>query len=415
MSAPHLPFAGLKVVDLSHFWSGPYLTMYLGAYGADVIKVESPQRPDAWRYNHTAPVLGDRWFDRGTLWQACNLDKRDLTLDLNQPEAQELLLKLCADADVFVENFSTKVLQRFGISYERLKAINPAIIMMRLPGFGLEGPWQDYVGWGDAFEQIAGLTLVTGYPDGRPQIPGGYMDPIVGMHAATALLAALDHRERTGEGQLVEVVQIEVGVSMSAGLIISAELGDKQGRMGNRTPGYAPQGVYRCADEGEEFVALSVRGDAEWGALLDLIGRPADLEALAGAGLAARHAAHDAIDAAIQRWAGALPVEQAEAALLGAGIPAARLLRPVRYNQEPQLAARDYYQELDHPLSGPRQFPTFPMHFSFETDHAVFRSPAPMLGQHNDEVLAELGLGPDDRASLAERRITGTKPLGGAS
>ena len=414
MSAAHLPFAGLKVVDLSHFWSGPYMTMYLGAYGADVIKVESPQRPDAWRYNHTAPSLGSRWFDRGLLWQACNLDKRDLTLDLNQPEAQELLLRLCADADVFVENFSTKVLARFGISYERLKEVNPAIIMMRLPGFGLEGPWQDYVGWGDAFEQIAGLTLVTGYPDGRPQIPGGYMDPIVGMHATAALLAALDHRERTGEGQLVEVPQIEVGVSMSAGMIISAELGDKLGREGNRTPGYAPQGVYRCADQAEEYLALSVRDDGEWSALLELMGQPEALQPLAGADLAGRHAAHDAIDEALQRWLEALPVAQAEALLLGAGIPAARLLRPVRYGEEPQLAARDYYQELVHPLSGPRLFPTFPMHYSFETDHAVYRAPAPMLGQHNGEVLAELGLGAEEIASLAERRIIASEQLSGA-
>jgi crotonobetainyl-CoA:carnitine CoA-transferase CaiB-like acyl-CoA transferase len=110
-----------------------------------------------------------------------------------------------------------------------------------------------------------------------------------------------------------------------------------------------------------------------------------------------------------------MPVERAEALLIQAGIPASRLLRPVRYTEEPQLAARDYYQELDHPLSGPRLFPTFPMHYTFETDHAVFRAPAPMLGQHNDEVLAELGLGPEEIAGLAERRITGTEPLGGAA
>ncbi len=400
------PFAPWRIVDLSHFWSGPYLTQYLGAYGADVIKVESVQRPDAWRYNHTAPSLGPRWWDRGLLWQATNLDKRSLTLDLTDAAAQDILMRLCADADVLVENYTIGVLARFGISWERLHAINPRLIMLRLPGYGLEGPWKDYLGWGDAFEQVCGLTMVTGHPDGRPQIPGGYMDPIVGMHAATALLAALEERARTGEGQLVEVAQIEVGASMCAGLIISAELGTDPERQGNRAPGFAPQGVYKC---GDEYVALSVRGEADWARLRALLGDPEQLAELDT--LAARHIAHDAIDAAIQAWASPQSAQVAEAALIAAGIPAARLLRPVRYTDEPQLAARVFYQEVEHPLSGKRLFPVFPMRFSFEPDRKIFFRPAPMLGQHNAEILGELGFTQADVAALEARHIIGTEPL----
>ena len=220
-----LPFSGLRVVDLSHFWSGPYLTMFLGAYGADVIKIESVQRPDLWRANHTGLVLGDRWHDRGVMWQATNLNKRDVTLDLGSEAGRELLLRLCATADVFVENFAVRVLDRLGLTYDVIREINPRMIMLRLPGFGLDGPWRDYVGFGDSFEQIGGLATVTGYPDGRPQTPGGYLDPMVGMHAGAALLAALRQRDLTGVGQLIEVPQIEVAASMSAPQLIGDELG----------------------------------------------------------------------------------------------------------------------------------------------------------------------------------------------
>lgn len=406
MATGRKPFAPLRIIDLSHFWSGPYLTQYLGAYGADVIKVESAQRPDAWRYNHTAPSLGSRWWDRGLLWQATNLDKRSLTLDLTDADAQHILLQLCADADVLVENYTIGVLVRFGISWERLHAANPRLTMLRLPGYGLEGSWKDYLGWGDAFEQVCGLTMVTGHPSGRPQIPGGYMDPMVGMHAATALLAALEERRRTGVGQLVEVAQIEVGASMCAGLIISAELGTVPERQGNRTPGFAPQGVYRC---GEEYVALSVRGESDWARLKELLGDPPSLLGLDS--LEARHTAHDAIDAVIQAWASPQSAGNAEAALIAAGLPASRLLRPVRYTEEPQLAARAFYQELEHPLSGKRLFPVYPMRYSFEPDRRTFTRPAPMLGQHSAEILAELGLCEAEIASLEARRIIGTEPL----
>jgi crotonobetainyl-CoA:carnitine CoA-transferase CaiB-like acyl-CoA transferase len=406
MTAGCKPLTPLRVIDLSHFWSGPYLTQYLGSYGADVIKVESIQRPDNWRYNHTAPSLGTRWWDRGTLWQATNLDKRSLTLDLTDAAAQDILMQLCADADIFVENYTIGVLARFGISWERLHAANPRLIMLRLPGYGLEGPWKDYLGWGDAFEQVCGLTMVTGHPGGRPQIPGGYMDPIVGMHAVTALLAAMKEREQTGLGQLIEVSQIEVCASMCAALVISAELGTMPQRQGNRAPGFAPQGVYRC---GEEYVALSVRDVRDWLALLELLGHPPSLAGLET--LADRHGAHDAIDTIIQEWTTALTAEEVEAALIAAGIPASRLLRPARYTDEPQFAARAFYQEVEHPLSGKRLFPVFPMRYSFESDRNTFSRPAPMLGQHNAEILGELGLTSEDIASLETRNIIGTEPL----
>ena len=255
-----LPFAGLKVLDLSTFWAGAYLTCYLGAFGADIVKVESIQRPDGFRYSGAFPFEGDDWYERSGLWQATNLNKRDLTLDLTSRRGLEIARRLAAQADVVVENFSPRVVEQFGLDYESLVALRPDVIMIRMPGFGLQGPWRDYVGWALNFEQTAGMSAVTGYPDGPPCNPQGPADPIVGVHAGVALLAALEHRRRTGEGQLIEIAQIEVAACVTAEPVIEYSMnGVVQPREGNRRRGYL-QGVYPTNEDGV-WVALSVPDD----------------------------------------------------------------------------------------------------------------------------------------------------------
>jgi crotonobetainyl-CoA:carnitine CoA-transferase CaiB-like acyl-CoA transferase len=179
-----LPFAGLKVFDLSTFWAGAYLTCYLGAFGADVIKVESIQRPDGHRYSGSLLREGDDWYERGPLWQGTNLNKRDITLDLTSAAGRELALRLATEADVVVENFSPRVVEQFGLDYDSIAKVNPDVIMVRMPGFGLEGPWRDYVGWALNIEQVSGMSAATGYPDGPPCNLQGPADPIAGVHRA---------------------------------------------------------------------------------------------------------------------------------------------------------------------------------------------------------------------------------------
>ena len=408
-----LPFEGMRVIDLGSFWAAPYLTSYLGAYGADVIKVESIQRPDGFRFTSTDPALGEAWYDRSLMWQATNLNKRSLTLDLGTAEGKRLLTTLCEGADVFVENYAARVVEQFGFDYEHLRKINPSMVVLRLPGFGLTGPWRDFVGWGNAFEQLAGLAWVTGYPDGQPKTPGGYIDPTVGMHAAVALLAALEHRDRTQEGQLVEVAQIEVGASMSAEQVIAESISGKApGRLGNRASAYAPQGVYRCSDEEPSFVALSIRHDDDWLALLGLMDNPQLSDPLYETS-AGRASHHDDLDDAIQAGVVDRPCEEVVHSLQAAGIPAARLLSPKRFNEDPQLASRSYYQEVRHPLSGPRLFPRYPMRYSFEESVGPHRAPAPLLGEHNTEVLGgELGLSGPELLELENAAVVGTVPAG---
>jgi crotonobetainyl-CoA:carnitine CoA-transferase CaiB-like acyl-CoA transferase len=411
-SGPELigaPFAGLKVFDLSTFWSGAYLTMYLGAFGADVVKVESIQRPDGHRYSGSLLRNSDDWYEIGPMWQATNLDKRDITLDLTSDTGRELAMRLAAEADVVVENFSPRVVEQFGLDYDSLVQINPDVIMVRMPGLGLEGPWREYVGWALNFEQVSGMSAATGYPDGPPCNLQGPADPIVGTHATVALLAALEHKRKTGEGQLIEVAQIEVGAVVTAEPVIEYSLtGRVPEREGNRHRRYA-QGVYPAAGE-DEWVAVSVRDDADWNATVEVIGR-ADLADDSRFRTAEeRRANHDAFDDVLRAWTSTQDPDEAAEALRRRGVPAERLLTGDRMYSVDQLDARGFYTELSHPLSGRQRYPGWP----FRITPGPLRhhlTPSPTLGQHNEEVLGALGLSENEIEQLRKQNVIGERLL----
>jgi len=399
---PSAPFDGLTVLDLSTFWAGAYLTCYLGAFGADVIKVESIQRPDGFRYSGAFPTEGDDWYERSVMWQATNLNKRDVTLNLTTESGRELVRELVARADVVVENFSPRVVEHFGLDYDSVVAIKPDVIMVRMPGFGLEGPWRDYVGWALNIEQMSGMSAATGYPDGPPTDLQGPADPIVGVHATIALLAALEHRRRSGEGQLIEVAQIEVGAALVAEPVIECSMnGEVPPRVGNRQRGYL-QGVYPTADEA--WVALSVRDDADWAQLVDAM---ADPELLGEE----RFSSHDAFDEVVSEWTRARPVAAVVDALSTRGVPVERVMTPDRMYDVEQLDVRGFYEALEHPLSGLLRFPGWPFRM---TPGPVrhHRWAAPLLGQHNDAVLGELGVSDEQIATLREEGVIGEAALG---
>jgi crotonobetainyl-CoA:carnitine CoA-transferase CaiB-like acyl-CoA transferase len=203
------------------------------------------------------------------MWQGTNLNKRGITLDLTSDEGRELVRRLVRDADVVVENFSPRVIEQFGLDYESLVELKPDVILVRMPGFGLQGPWRDYVGWALNFEQTSGMAGATGYADGPPCNLQGPADPIVGVHAGVALLAALEHRCRTGEGQLIEVAQIEVAACVAAEPVIEYSMNAVvRPREGNRCRGVV-QGVYPTAED-DTWVALCVRDDADWATSMSL-------------------------------------------------------------------------------------------------------------------------------------------------
>lgn len=404
-----MPFADLKVFDLSTFWSGAYLTCYLGAFGADVVKVESIQRPDGHRYSGSLLRSGDDWYEIGPMWQGTNLNKRDITLNLSTEAGRELALKLAAEADVVVENFSPRVVEQFGLDYASLVKVNPDVIMVRMPGLGLEGPWRDYVGWALNFEQLSGMAAATGYPDGPPCNLQGPADPIVGVHATVALLAALEHKRRTGEGQLIEVAQIEVGATVTAEPVIEYTLtGRAYEREGNRHRSYV-QGVYPASGD-DEWVAVSVRDDHDWAAVVDLIGRPELRDDPRFASPEARLHNHDAFDEVLARWTAVRTSDEAADCLRRGGVPAERILTADRMYDVDQLEARGFYQELEHPLSGRQRFPGWPFRIT-PGPLRHHRTPSPTLGQHNAEVLVGLGLSDGEVATLREQRVIGEKLL----
>jgi crotonobetainyl-CoA:carnitine CoA-transferase CaiB-like acyl-CoA transferase len=331
-------------------------------------------------------------------------------LDLTSEAGRELGLRLAAEADVVVENFSPRVVEQFGLDYDSLVKVNPDVIMVRMPGFGLEGPWRDYVGWAMNIEQLSGMAASTGYADGPPCNLQGPADPIASIHAAVALLGALEHKRRTGEGQLIEVAQIEVAAAVTAEPVIAHSLtGKLADRLGNRHPRYV-QGVYPAAGD-DEWVAISIRNDADWAALLDAIGR-CDLRVDPRFSSAeARHKNHDAFDELVARWACAQPPDDLVDTLTRQGVPAERVVTADRMYDIDQLDARGFYQELEHPITGRHRFPGWPFRIT-PGPSRHHRSASPTLGQHNDEVLRTLGMS-EDIATLRKQRVIGERLLNG--
>ena len=270
-----LPLHGVKVVDLTAWWAGPAATNVLAALGADVVKVESVARPDQMRLSGTRHPPADAWWEWGPIFHAANLSKRDVTLDLNSPDGLALLHRLIDSADVLVENFTPRVIDHFGLDFESLRARNPRLVMVRMPSFGLNGPWRDRTGFAQTMEAVSGLAWRTGYEDELPMLVLGACDPIAGAHAVFATLLALRAREDTGEGMLVESVMVESALNVAAEAIVEYGAGAPAlGRRGNRGPDAAPQGVYPGSTT-DSWVALAIETDAQWDALVTAVGSPA--------------------------------------------------------------------------------------------------------------------------------------------
>ncbi len=407
----YLPFEGLKVIDLGTFWAGPFVSCYLGALGADVIKVESIQRPDGFRYSMAYPPLGPDWYEQGGVWQATNLNKRSLTLNLNSEEGKHIFERMISNTDVIVENFAPRVIENFGFSVQRMRELNPKLIIVRMPGFGLEGPWQNYVGWAMSFEQASGAAWITGDPDGAPLNPGGFADPMDGLHSLVALQAALGHRDRTGEAQIIEAAQLEMGACWTAEQVIAYSLtGKLQQRTGNRSETMAPQGVYLC--EENAWIAISIRDDEDWGRFTAAIGSPEWASDSRFASVKGRMAYHDEIDRHISDWCASRNANAVIDAVQSAGVPIGRMLTAPTMTTDPHLSARRFYQPLVHATMGERKYPRWPMIQNPGTN-GLNRWSSPTLGQHNSEILGkDLGLTEAEIAELAEKEVIGTVPKG---
>ncbi len=407
---PRLPLEGIRVVDCTAWWAGPAATQALALLGADVVKVESVTRPDLMRYTAAKPASEDGWWEWGPMFHAANAGKRGITLDLGHPEGVDVFERLVASADVLVENYTPRVMDQFGLGWDRLHEVNPELIMVRMPAFGLDGPWRDNTGFAQTMESISGMAWLTGFADGPPVLVRGACDPLAGMHAVIATMLALGHRDRHGGGRLVESVMVEAALNAAAEQVIEHSVsGTVLGRQGNRGPGAAPQGLYPCAGS-DRWVALAVADDAHWDALRAVLGDPAwaDDPRLRTAG--GRRVAHDLIDDELRSWTKDRDADELAELLAHAGVPAGVVIPAREVVDNPQIRHRGLFEPERHPLTGDHELPTLP--FRFSRVPAWLRRPSPSLGEHNHEVLTELGLSPDEIAALGERGVIGDRPVG---
>ena len=279
-----------------------------------------------------------------------------------------------------------------------------------MPAFGLSGPWRDNVGFAQTMEQISGLAWVTGHADDQPRIQRGPCDPLAGMHSAFAILVALAERERTGEGKLLECTMVEGALNAAAEMAIEwSAYGVELQRDGNRGPEGAPQNLYACRGV-ENWLALAVTNDEQWRALCEELDNPDWCQAPELSHAAGRRSKHEWIDERIGAWAATQEIDDAVARLLARGIPAAPVVHAMRTSAHPQFQARGFYEELTHPVAGTHPICGPP--FRFATVAHWHRTPTPTMGEHNHEVLAELGVGADEIAQLEADGVIGYKPTG---
>jgi crotonobetainyl-CoA:carnitine CoA-transferase CaiB-like acyl-CoA transferase len=306
------------------------------------------------------------------------------------------------------------VLEQIGLDVDAIRAVRPDAVVVRMPGFGIDGPWRDDPAFAFVIEDAAGLTWMTGHPDQNPVAPYCVGDSNAGTHALCGLLLALEHRRRTGEGVLVEAAMVDAALNVAAEQIVEhSAYGALLERDGNRGPTAAPQNLYLTGDDEagarDAWVAIAVATDEQWLALRDALGRPAwamDPSLLTAAG---RREEHAAIDDHLAAWCDERSGDEIVECLWGAGVPVARVMQPHEQATLPQLQARGFFEDVDVAVTGTARHGTLPIRFSRGPER-FHRRPAPRLGEHTDEVLRGLGLSDEEVAELHDQGVTGRVP-----
>ena len=403
--------SGVRVLELTANWAGPLAARHLADLGAEIIKIEAPDRPATrgGRYPGGDPFR--HHYNRAAYFNKLNRNKLGITLNLNDDEGRDLFLRLVAESDVVLENNSPRVMRNFDLQYPVLREVNPEIIMVSISGFGQTGPDRDYVAYGANVEASCGLAAATGYADDdRPyRSTLFYADPVTGAHAAIAVLAALHHRETTGEGQYVDMSLHENGITFFPEAILEYTVtGNLAKRRGNRHPRYAPQGCYPSYGD-DCWLALCVRSLQEWQSLAETIGRQdlsSDPDLATSSG---RRSRHDELDAAVSEWTSQYDHNEAAAILQRAGVPAAPVLANWEMVSNGHFHARKFYMPMEHPEMGVFPYPGMPWKLS--ATPGVVRAASPLYGEHNADVFRGLlGLSVEELAPLYARRTIADCP-----
>ena len=399
-----LPLADLKVLDFSWVGVGPITTKYLADHGATVVRVESHARLDVVR-------LGPPWHDakpgieQSQFYASYNTSKYGIALDLSRPEARAIARRLAAWADVVVESFTPQVLRGWGLGWDDLRELNARLVMISTCLQGQTGPHAEYPGFGQLMAALSGFYEISGWPDRAPAPPyGAYTDFIVPRLAATALLAAIDHQRRTGEGQYLDVSQFEASLHFLAPALLQHALdGTVARRDGNASDHAAPHGAYPCAGD-DGWIALSVRGETEWRAFCAVLERPDWPTDPRFATHAARVAAREALDAVVAAATAAWDVHELTTRLQTAGVAAGPVASALDLHADPVLAGWGFFQWLEHPARPPAPYEGHALRLA-ETPGRL-RAAAPALGEHTALVFREvLGMSDAEIARLVDAKI----------
>ena len=405
----------IRIVDLTMGWAGPLATRQLADMGAEVIKVESCQYFDWWRgWESTPESIAQKLYEQSTAFNTTGRNKLGITLDLTSRRGVDLLLRLVAKADAVIENYTASVLPKLGLDYERLRHVNPELVMVSMPPFGKSGPWMNHRAYGSTVEQASGLPHLNGRAGDPPTMQHVALgDPIAGINGAAALLTALHHRRRTGEGQYVDLSHVQSMFPLAAhGLIEQAVRGAPPERAGGRHPLFAPWGVYPCIGA-EPWITVTVETEDQWRGLCDVLGMDAEEHGFAGA--AGRKQREDELDEALAARTALHDGLALERRLASAGVPAAVLRNTLDVLYDPHLEARGYWQWRERAWVGDQPNPSAPFRPVAEDGESrpyAVEWPAPTLGQHNREVLSRLlGLSEDELKVLERDKVIGTEPV----
>lgn len=391
------PLAGLKVIELGTLIAGPFAARICAEFGAEVIKVESPNGGDPlrkWRKLYEGTSLW--WFV-----QARN--KQSLTLNLKDPEAIDVLKQLLGDADILIENFRPGTLEKLGLDWDTLHALSPGLVMVRLSGFGQTGPQKDQPGFGAVGESMGGLRYITGFED-RPPVRTGISigDSIAALWGVIGALMALRHREvNQGKGQIVDVALYEAVFAMMESMVPEFDvMGFVRERTGNIMPGITPSSIHTCSDG--KAVQIGANGDAIFQRFMRAIGRDDLADDPTLADNAGRDARRDELYALIDRWAASLPQEHVLQVLAQAEVPASKIYSAADMLSDPQYLAREMFLSANLPDGKPFKMPGIVPKLSDTPGSAEWTGPA--LGEHTDSILRQLGY---DEAQIAELRGRG--------
>lgn len=413
------PLFGTRGIVLTQAWAGSYCTELLGCMGADIVQVEVRKRPDSWRGAYDAPLparLKDvptarHAWNCNPLYNSVNLNKRCITLDLQQPAGLATFRRLVPYADFVAENFSPRVLGNLGIGYQDLRAIRPDVIVCSLSAYGHSGPWENVPGIGGTIEPTSGMSALLGYTDGPPLNSGQmYPDAAAGLNAVAAIVTALRHRQRTGHGQYIDLSMQEANLAFIGDAALEyLRTGHERRRSGNRHPAFAPHGIYPCAG-GDRWIAISCHDDDQWRSLAGALGGPqAGLDRAEFVSLEGRKQLEDSLDEAIERATRPWDRDRLVDRLLSLGVYAAPVLDGLEVGADPGLRARGVVVDIEHPEAGTWPQAASPWHFS-RSGEAVVQS-APLLGEHSFEVLSELlGMSEAEYNELVSAGVSGMGP-----